>query len=462
MNRYQSLSKVPLLICQDAEWGLSMRLDETLRFPRNMTLGAIQDEQLIYDMGKEVGRQCKALGIHVNFAPVVDVNNNPANPVINDRSFGEDKERVARLGALFAQGLGDAGVLACAKHFPGHGDTAVDSHHALPIIRHPKSHIEELELYPFIHLINQGIPAIMNAHVVVPALDDTPKLPSSLSYKIVTELLKHKLGFIGLVVSDDLGMRAVTDHFKPGDIEVRALLAGTDIILCPLDVPLAIDLIEKAVRDNVISEQEIDAKVLKVLHAKEWAGSHKNRFVEEKEALSSIVSEKAQGLKKELYEKAVTVVRNQSAFPVTKDTVVIQIGGTKEQPFTHAFSTAYYLSANVGRQEIDQLLEKVGTVEKVVIGVLEMTKFSRENFGLSESTLAVIKELRQKGKQVILALFGNPYSLRNFGEEAAIIVAYEDDPDAQRAAVKVILGSLTAQGRLPVTASEKFKVGLGL
>ncbi len=454
-NDYQALSRVPLLICQDAENGLTMRLKNELRFPQNMTLGAIQDTNLIYQMAREVGRQCHAIGVHMNFAPVVDVNNNPNNPVINTRSFGEDKERVAQLGILFAQGLQDAGVIACAKHFPGHGDTDVDSHLSLPIITHTEDRLDDLELYPFKQLIRSGVGAIMNAHLFIPAYDTTPDLPSSLSYNVVTTLLQNKLGFNGLVITDGLEMRAVTNTIEPGVLELKAFLAGNDILLCPVDVPKAIDLIEKAIKEGIIAEQELDRRVLKIMKAKESVGLANPQIIQQK----NLITQEALTLKRALYEQAITLVGNKQAVPVSTSTLALQIGG-EHGPFAEAFRTVQYLSTYMEQTEIDELIEKIKGNQKVVIGIFDMNKYARDNFGLSESTLSLIKEL-QKDHEVIITLFGSPYSLCNFRSESALVVAYEDGPDAQRAAGKVLLGELEARGRLPVTACEEFKAGEG-
>jgi len=270
IRSFQRMSKVPLLVCLDAEWGLGMRLANTMSFPRNNILGNA-DSAVVRCIAGEIGRQLALIGVHMNFAPVIDVNNNPNNPVIGSRSFGDNPVTVADKGIAFMLGLNDAGILSCAKHFPGHGDTEADSHITLPLIAHDKDRLRSIELYPFVELIRRGVPAVMTAHLAIPALESDSSLPSSLSYNIITNLLKKELGFEGLVITDALDMRGVTNGYKPGDIELRALLAGNDILLCPLDVPEAILLIKKAVENGKISEQEIDIRVKKILAAKTWA-----------------------------------------------------------------------------------------------------------------------------------------------------------------------------------------------
>ncbi len=274
VNHYQALSKVPLIIGMDFEWGLSMRLLDTVKYPRNGALSCIKDEHLMYDLGKEIARQMKHIGAHINFSPVVDVNNNPNNIVIKDRSFGADKECVARLGLLMMHGLQDSGIIACAKHFPGHGDTDVDTHYDCARLNHTRARLDELEFFPFKKLIAEGVRSVMVAHLEIPALDATPHLPASLSNAITTRLLQNELGFKGVVITDGLGMQGVMKHHLPGELECKALLAGADILLCPLDVPRAVELIEQAIADGRLTMETLDAHVLKILRAKEWSGAH--------------------------------------------------------------------------------------------------------------------------------------------------------------------------------------------
>ncbi len=246
-NYYQQISKLPLLIGMDAEWGISMRLDSTIRFPRQMTLGATRNDSTAYWMGEEIGRQCKRMGIHVNFAPDVDINNNPLNPVINSRSFGENKKLVARMGLMCMQGMQDNGILACAKHFPGHGNTATDSHFGLPVINQNAEEMDSVELYPFRALINAKVASVMVAHLYVPAFDSTPDLASTLSRSITTDLLKTRLGFSGLVFTDALNMKGVTINNAPGALEVKALMAGNDILLYSENIPAANECLRRIV-----------------------------------------------------------------------------------------------------------------------------------------------------------------------------------------------------------------------
>lgn len=266
---FQSMSSIPLIIAQDFEWGLSMRLVDAVRFPRALVLGALQDQSLIYAVGYEIGRQARQLGVHLVLAPVADVNSNPNNPIIGTRSFGDDPHVVAERSLLFARGLQDAGVLSCAKHFPGHGDTSVDSHVGLPRVLHAKDRLENIELVPFAHLINNGIAAVMTAHLAIPVFTGGVYTPATVSPAVVTDLLRTQLGFEGLIITDGLGMRGITDQYVPGELEVAALLAGNDILLCPVDVPCAIACIKQAVEDGRIAVKLLDEHVMRILRAKE-------------------------------------------------------------------------------------------------------------------------------------------------------------------------------------------------
>jgi len=369
-NRYQAKAKVPLLIAIDGEWGLKMRLDSTMAFPKQMTLGAVQDDAYIYAMGKEVARQCKRLGIHVNFAPVIDVNSNPANPVIGVRSFGEDKFKVAEKGIAYMKGMQDNGVIACAKHFPGHGDTETDSHLTLPVITHTKERLNDVELYPFRELIKDSVFSIMVAHMHVPAYDSTTNMATTLSKSVVTDLLKNELQFKGLIFTDALNMKGVSSFFKPGEVDVLALLAGNDVLLYAEDVPTAIRKIHKAIKENKITWAEVDERVKKILTAKFWAGLDSLKPIELHNLYEDLNSSEAKALRQDIYEKALTIVRNDdNLIPIrildTTTFASITIGvpsqGSNFQhtldlyaPFTH-----FTLHKNAGEAETSELEEKL-------------------------------------------------------------------------------------------------------
>lgn len=408
LNYYQNLSQIPLLVGLDAEWGLSLRVRNMIRFPRALTLGAIQDASLIEQMGELVGKQCRAAGVHWNFVPDVDVNNNPRNPVIHDRSFGDDPQHVADYAIRYMKGLRAGGVLTCAKHFPGHGDTAVDSHSDLPVIGHTRDHLDAIELYPFKKILQAGVDGVMGAHLSVPVLGVPVGQAASLSPSAMTDLLQKELQFSGLVVTDALGMGAIIDHYQAGEAALQALLAGNDVILCPVDVPVAVALIERALQDGCLSEAELDRRVLKILKAKAWVGLDHYTPASYDEFMKLCSDVQARQLKQQLYAQAVTAVN----------------GAEKKLPFVGA--------------------------THVVIPVLGMNKYAQQNFGVSAEVIRRVAELRAQGKQVMVVLFGTPYSVALFPKDLPILVAYEDDPDAQQAVAEILLGQRHVAGQLAI------------
>ena len=309
-NYYQSISKTPLMIALDAEWGVSMRLDSALRFPWQMTIGATMDSALVYEMGEEIARQCKVLGVNINFAPVIDINSNPKNPIINNRSFGESVRNVSSLGLAYMQGLQENNILACAKHFPGHGDTDKDSHKTLPIIRHSKYRLKKVELKPFEYLINNGLGSIMTAHLFIPSLDETDKTPISLSKKVVDGLLTKEMGFKGLKFTDGLNMKAVSDLYDPGDLDVKALIAGNDVLLCAENVPRAVKMIKQSIKEGIISEDEVNEKCRKILIAKKWMNLDDFKPIDLDIVHDSLITEKTNRINQKLVKSSVTLLQN--------------------------------------------------------------------------------------------------------------------------------------------------------
>ncbi|MGB0525663.1 MAG: glycoside hydrolase family 3 N-terminal domain-containing protein [Flammeovirgaceae bacterium] len=470
-NRYQSKAKVPLLISMDAEWGLGMRLDSTISYPRQMTLGAIHDDQYIYEMGKEIARQCKRLGVHVNFAPVVDVNVNPRNPVIGTRSFGENKENVARKGIAYAKGMQDHGVIANAKHFPGHGDTDKDSHLTLPIIKHNKARLDSIELYPFKRLIADSIMSMMVAHLYIPALDSTKNLATTLSPKVVNGLLKDSLGFNGLIFTDALSMQGVAKYFAAGEVDAKALLAGNDVLLFSENVPTGVKAIKKAIEDGKITWDEINQRVKKILRAKYFVGLDRFKPIETKGLFKELNSNQALLVKAQLYEQAVTMVKNaNNLLPFqmidslsfasvaigTKRTNVFQRYLSKYAPFeNHVIS-----SKGSSLTTYQNILNKVKKKKVVVVGVMGMNNSRGRKYGLHANTLEFIKRL-EKETTVVVVVFGNPYSLKYFENSRHLVCAYEKDALMQKAVPQVLFGAIKNQAKLPVSASSKIKAGLG-
>jgi len=472
VNQYQELSKkLPLMVGMDAEWGLGMRFKkDVIDFPKALTLGAIQDNSLVYEYGKEIGRELKRLGVQINFGPVVDVNNNANNPVINYRSFGEDKYNVTTKGYMYMRGMQDLGVAACAKHFPGHGDTDVDSHHDLPIITHDLARLEDIELFPFETLVKQGVESVMVAHLNVLALDDRKNMPTSLSEKVINDLLRKKMGFNGLVFTDGLEMEGVAKHFEDGEVEVKALQAGSDILLLPNDIDKAFGMIKTYIQNGTMHEERINESVMRVLRAKYRMGLHNYEGIDEYGLTTDLNDSKALGLKHQIIENALTLVRNQDQIlPLVhqeKDIASLAIGTTTLSHFQVMLNEYQDLDRLVSPMEIGgvektELLSKLGKKDYVIVSLHGMSQSARSNFGIKESTLSFLRALNSRTK-VVLMVFGNPYSLKFFDEFEHVAVGYDDDRLTQNLMAQAIFGAIGFKGRLPVTASEKSAYGMGL
>lgn len=471
LNAYQSLAKVPLLISQDAEWGLSMRLKQTLRFPYNMTLGAIRDDSLLYQLGREFGMELRRVGVHVNFAPVVDINNNAANPVINYRSFGENKYKVARKGILLSQGMQDYGVLACAKHFPGHGDTDSDSHYGLPLITHDKTRLDTLELYPFVKLAQAGIASMMVAHLSIPALDPTPNLASTLSPLIVDGLLRKQLGFSGLIFTDALNMQGVTKYYQPGEVDLKALLAGNDVLLFSEDVPTAVKAIHEAIDTRTFDREELDRRVRKILMAKYRVDLAHRRPISTQGLKEDLHTNEAIMLRRKLYEAAITLAKNENQLiPLRKlenrKIAYVQIGGRSENEFDNTLIrygdvARFYLPAGFNATDRARMMRQLAEYNTVIVGIMGMNQQAQKSYGITQEMQAFLEALDKTPAETVLTVFGSPYSLRYFGKEEAILVAYEEVEDALRAAAMAIFGGIRIDGELPVSASPDFPEGTG-
>ncbi len=471
-NRYQKLAKTPLLIGFDGEWGLAMRLDSTMKFPKQMTLGAIQDDKLIVQMGEAIGEQCKRIGIHVNFAPVVDVNVNPKNPIIGVRSFGEQKELVARKGIAYMKGLQNVHVMANAKHFPGHGDTESDSHHSLPVIHHDMARIDSVELYPFKKLFADSLASIMVAHLHIPAIDKRKNIATTLSPKAVTKLLKEKMKFKGLIFTDALNMRGVSAYYKPGEVDLLAFKAGNDVLLFAEDVPRAIKLFKQQIAKGKIKEKDLEERVKKILRGKYWVGLNKPQKIDYTNLQADLHTEKDEAIRYNLYEKALTVVKNENDFlPIQRmDTLTmasVVIGEKLNNDFQHYLdkyaSFEHYRIGIKEREKIkfDRLIKKIKKKDVVIVGVHRVRNRSSRGYGIGSQAKLFIKNL-QKYTKVIVVVFGNPYSLKPFVESSHLICAYEDNDATQKAVPQLIFGAIGANGKLPVSVSDKIKVGHGL
>ena len=473
MNDFQQAAKVPLLGAIDAEWGLGMRLDNTVSYPFQMTLGAVQDDKLLYELGTEVGRQVKRAGLHMNFAPVVDVNNNPKNPVINFRSFGEDKYNVASKSIAYLQGMQDQNILTTAKHFPGHGDTDTDSHYALPQINHDLVRLDSLELYPFKKVIEAGIGGVMVAHLDIPALDSTG-VPSTLSKPIITDLLKNKMNFQGLIVTDAMNMKGVTKGNLPGVVDKDAILAGNDLLEFTEDVPRAISEVRAAINAGLISQAEIDRRVRKLLAVKQWVGLDEYSPTPPEDILEELNTPKARLLKRILTEASLTVLKNNNDFlPLGNleklNIASVAFGAEKTSTFQETLELYtkvdhYQLPLDASAEKVDSLRQKLKDYNLIIGGIHDTSKFPRNRFEPSSEVAAFIKEISEN-KSNVFAFFKNPYvldSVEGIEKAEGLIVTYQDSDVAQEMAAQLVFGGVSANGKLPVSVGEKFKAGEGL
>lgn len=471
-NKLQAKSKVPMMIGMDAEWGLDMRLDSTVGYPRQMTLGALSNDSLIYQMGKDIAKQCKRLGVHVNFAPVVDVNNNPNNPVINSRSFGEVKENVSLKSMAYMKGMQSEKVLANAKHFPGHGDTDVDSHLDLPVVMHDKFRLDSLELFPFKQLIQHGLASVMVAHLSIPKLDSTVNRASTLSPYIVDTLLQQKLGFKGLIFTDALNMKGVSKYFEPGMVDVEALIAGNDVLLFAENVPLAISKIKEAIAQGRISQEEIDRRCYKILKAKEWVGLNNYQPVKLNNLYQDLNPLSATVRYKQMVENSITLVKNNPAvIPIPRSRVkvaLVTIGGEDNEAFVEQCKKyrdldVIVLPAEMTSQQVNLVPSRLKDYNRVIVALHNMSQRPSKNFGVSKMTQAFVRNMSRKATTA-LVLFGNPYAVNLFDNNedlAGIVVAYQDNNLTQEAAAKALFGGVAFQGKLPVS-TNKFNAGTGL
>ena len=476
LNRYQRQAKVPLLVALDGEWGVGMRLDSVVKFPYQMSLGGETDTTLLYDMGHEIARQFRRLGMHVNFAPVVDVNNNPANPVIGFRSWGENAAVVSRDSRQYMRGLQDAGILAVAKHFPGHGDVDADSHLALPTVRDDRRRLDSLELPPFRSLIANGLGGMMVAHLNVPALD-TVSGPSTLSRRIVTGLLREEMGFQGLIFTDAMNMKGVISRFPPGEADVRAIQAGNDILEFSKNVELALRMVRAAVVSGQLSQPEIDAHCRRVLALKQWAGLDHYRPIDTRNLVADLNPPHAQYLSHRLTELSITLLRNQkNLVPLQRlDTLRIAtlvLGGSAADTTDYQKAVAdyaptahFHASATASLDEMTRLRAALRPYNMVLVSLQNLGRLPATAFGVTPETNLLLRELVDQRQEVILTVFGSAYAVakvRDADRAGAVVMAYQDSPNAQSLAAQLIFGGIGAAGRLPVTVSDKLPRGFGL
>ncbi|MDC1469760.1 serine hydrolase [Flavobacteriaceae bacterium] len=467
-NELQAASKIPLLVGMDAEWGLSMRLDSTYAFPWNMTLGAIKNLDLIRQTGKHIGEHCKRIGVHFNFAPVVDINTNPENPIIGNRSFGEDKEEVTKRAIAFMEGMQSAGVLATAKHFPGHGDTASDSHKTLPTINFSAKRIDSLELYPYKKLFSKGLSSVMVAHLSVPNLDSRPDYPSSLSYPIVTELLKEKLGFKGLIFTDALSMKGVSNFSDPGEIDLQAFLAGNDVMLMSNEASQGIEALYAAVESGVISEKRLEHSVKKILSAKYKVGLHQFEPIKTTNLVADLNRQKDDVLYQQLMENAITLVQNHNDLLPLKNLELrkiayVSMGNADTTPFLTTLNK-YTKVDPVRADNLDELISELKQYNTVIVGLHTSNANPWKSYQFTDKELVWLYEIARTNT-VILNVFSKPYALNDLKSIAnfeSILMAYQNSPMAQQTAAQIIFGALPAKGKLPVSCGSNFNMGDGL
>ena len=467
-NSLQSVSKIPLLIGMDAEWGLSMRLDSTYAFPWNMTLGAIENNKLVEQTGRQIGEHCKRIGVHFNFAPVVDINTNPDNPIIGNRSFGEDRDNVTAKALAFMKGMQDAGVLANAKHFPGHGDTDSDSHKTLPTINFSEQRIDSVELYPYRSLIKSGLSSVMVAHLNVPSLEQRSGYPSSLSEHIVTDILKKDLGFKGLIFTDALNMKGASNFSTSGDIDLAAFMAGNDVLLISEDIKRGVEKIKEAYDKGTVTEERLAHSVKKILMAKYKVGLHDYKPVKlyniSKE-LNRIEDDLLYGM---LIEEAITVVKNEkSLLPLrdlqTKKIAYVALGDSGHTPFLSELKK-YAKVHEIKADKLDELITKLQNYNTVVVGFHKSNANPWKSYEFSGRELTWLYEIARTNT-VVLDVFARPYALmdlKTIENIEAIVMSYQNSTIAQQKSAQLIFGAIGSKGKLPVSSGEYFPEGTGI
>ena len=475
VNNYQRIAKTPVLICIDAEWGLGMRMDSVIPLNHQLMLGAMQDASIVYRFGRIVGEQCKRAGIQVNYAPVVDINNNPNNPVINDRSFGEDKYKVGLFGVQYMKGMQDVGIMATAKHFPGHGDVSVDSHLDLPVINKTREQLDSLELYPFREMFKAGVGSVMVAHLYIPAIDSSANRATSISKNNVTGLLRNELGYQGLTFTDALNMQGVAKYFPGGEIAVESVIAGNDMLCLPADVPGSIEKIKEAITNNKLTWEDIYQKCKKVLAAKYMYGLGNVKPINTAH-LTEDLNSKVNAMKRLVAENAITLLNKQDDqfFPLqnqknnaTKDVAYVGIGLTTDNAFSRIMKNDY--NADVfyfsNKEDSSRILSTLALIKSryksVVIGIHAYNRYPGNNFGISAAATSFAQQLQQETKSITF-VFGNPYAIKNFCDAKNLIACYEDDSITQVTAADILQGKLFTKGKLPVTVCDNYKFGIGV
>ncbi len=467
-NTYQSLSKIPLMIGFDGEWGLNMRLKETYKFPWNMTLGAIRDTSLIREFGEKVGEHCKRIGIHINFAPVVDVNVNPANPIIGNRSFGEQKENVANKAIAFTNGMQSKGVMASAKHFPGHGDTASDSHYTLPFLDFDKARLDSIELYPYHKIFGASVGSVMTAHLNIPSLEPNTNLPTSLSKNVVTNLLQEELGFSGLITTDGLNMKGATNYATSAEVNLAAILAGNDLLCIPQDIPATVALFKEAVLSKQITEARINLSVRKILKAKYWMGLHHYKPIELENLDQDLNTIENELLHRKLVKNSITLLKNEKRnLPVAnlefKKIAYVKLGDDSNRAFVNMLKN-YTKVDVIAKDNLNELIHELSSYDLVIVGFHKSNDHPWKSYTFSNKELSWLQEIARKN-EVILNIFTSPYSLlqlKSFENIETVLVSYQNSILAQELSAQAIFGAISVHGKLPVSIHDQFKAGTGL
>ncbi|HFK5555153.1 glycoside hydrolase family 3 protein [Elizabethkingia anophelis] len=460
VNEFQESSRVPLLIGMDAEWGLYQRIAAAHKFPWAITLGAIQDDKLVYEMASKIASDAKRMGVNWDFAPVVDVNTNPSNPIIGNRSFGSDVQNVIRKGLAYSNGLQDNGVLAAIKHFPGHGDTDKDSHMDLPVVKHNIDRLNNTELAPFKALMDKNVGGVMVAHLYVPALETKSGIPASVSYSIITDLLKKKFGYKGLIITDALNMGAVASRYKAGELDKKAFAAGNDIMLFSQGVSEGKKLIQQAIDSGEIPQSRIEESVKKILLTKYYLGLPNFKKISTNNINSDLNNESHAQLSEKLYANALTLLKNdQQLLPLQKNETVYYVP-LEEAPYK-TFASELGNNINLIVKKANEI-SSIPSGAKVIVGFHKDNSTAYKPYKISAASKAVLSKLSGNTK-VILDVFGSPYALMDIDIQniPAVLVSYENNEYSQKAAAKAFTGQTKINGRLPVLINNQLKYGDG-
>ena len=461
VNEFQTKSKVPLLIGMDAEWGIFQRIATAHKFPWAMTLGAIQDKNLITEMAAKIAEDCKRMGINWDFAPVVDVNTNPDNPIIGNRSFGSEVSNVVHSGLAYSNGLQNNNILAAIKHFPGHGDTNTDSHLDLPVVSHDLKRLTDIELAPFKALMDKGIGGVMVAHLYVPALESQKGIPASISKNIITGVLKEKFGFKGLIITDALNMGAVAKRYKPGELDALAFKAGNDIMLFSDGVKEGKRLIQLAIDNKEISQNRIEESVKKILLTKYYLGLTKYEARNPENINVDLNNDSHKVLVQNLYSNALTLIKDEKKLLPLHCKETYYYVPLEEAPY-QTFLDQLNLKATV----IVKKAAEIGTIpanSKVIVGFHKDNSTAYKPYKISDASKKILADL-SKNQQIILNVFGSAYALKDIdiSKISTVSVSYENNDDSMTATAKAFNGATRISGRLPVLVNEKLKAGMGI